>query len=77
MIATYREHVNMLQKQLPYGVEADTIHKYQGREKDIIIFNTVRNEIGEFIDNPNLINVAVSRAVKEFVIVKPELMELI
>ncbi len=66
----------MLQKQLPNGVEADTIHKFQGREKDVIIFNTVRNKIGEFIDNPNLINVAVSRAVKEFIVVKSASMEL-
>lgn len=76
VIAPYRDHVNMLQKQLPNGVEADTIHKFQGREKDVIIFNTVRNKIGEFIDNPNLINVAVSRAVKEFIVVKSASMEL-
>lgn len=76
VIAPYRNHANILQKQLPYGAEADTIHKYQGREKDVIIFNTVKNKIEEFIDNPNLINVAVSRAVKEFIVVKPASMEL-
>lgn len=76
VIAPYRNHADMLQKQLPKGVEADTIHKFQGREKDVIIFNTVRNTIDSFIDNPNLINVAVSRAVKEFVVVKPASMEL-
>ena len=66
----------MLKQQLPKRVEADTIHKYQGREKDIIIFNTVCSQINEFIDNPNLINVAVSRAVNEFIVVKPKLMKL-
>ena len=76
VIAPYRKHADMLQKRLPDGAEADTIHKFQGREKDVIIFNTVRSKIGEFIDNPNLINVAVSRAVKEFIVVKPESMEL-
>lgn len=76
VIAPYRNHANMLQKQLPDGTEADTIHKFQGREKNTIIFNTVRNQIEEFIDHPNLINVAVSRAVKEFVVVKPAAMEL-
>lgn len=76
VVAPYRKHADILQKQLPDGAEADTIHKFQGREKDVIIFNTVRNKIGEFIDNPNLINVAVSRAVKEFIVVKPESMEL-
>jgi len=76
VIAPYRNHADMLQKQLPDGAEADTIHKFQGREKDVIIFNTVRNKVESFIDNPNLINVAVSRAVKEFVVVKPASMEL-
>lgn len=76
VIAPYRNHADMLQKQLPDGAEADTIHKFQGREKDVIIFNTVKNSIEPFIDNPNLINVAVSRAVKEFIVVKPASMEL-
>jgi superfamily I DNA and/or RNA helicase len=76
VIAPYRNHADILQEQLPDGAEADTIHKFQGREKDVIIFNTVRNKIESFIDNPNLINVAVSRAVKEFIVVKPESMEL-
>ncbi|TCC82688.1 AAA domain-containing protein [Pedobacter hiemivivus] len=75
-IAPYRKHVDMLQKQLPDGAEADTIHKFQGREKEVIIFNTVKNKIGTFIDNPNLINVAVSRAIKEFIVVKPASMDL-
>lgn len=76
VISPYRNHADMLDKQLPDGTEADTIHKFQGREKDVIIFNTVRNKVESFIDNPNLINVAVSRAVKEFIVVKPESMEL-
>jgi len=76
VIAPYRRHADMLQEQLPNGVESDTIHKFQGREKDIIIFNVVRNRIDHFIDNPNLINVAVSRAVKEFVLVKPQSMDI-
>ena len=76
VIAPYREHVTRLQRQLSEGIEADTIHKFQGREKDVVIFNTVKDKIGPFIDNPNLINVAVSRAVKEFIVVKPVSMEL-
>lgn len=76
VITPYRTHADILQKQLPSGAEADTIHKFQGREKEVIIFNTVKNKIGPFIDNPNLVNVAVSRAVKEFIVVKPESMDL-
>lgn len=76
VITPYREQAERLQAQLPPEIEADTIHRYQGREKDVIIFNTVRPRISEFMDNPHLINVAVSRAVHEFIIVKPAGMEL-
>lgn len=50
-------------------LEADTIHKYQGREKDVIVMSTVADEYNDFVDDPNLINVAVSRAKKEFVLI--------
>jgi superfamily I DNA and/or RNA helicase len=50
-------------------LEVDTVHKFQGREKNTIIFSTVANEINSFVDDANLINVAVSRAVKELIIV--------
>ncbi|WP_343744110.1 AAA domain-containing protein [Chitinophaga sp.] len=76
VVAPYRNHATRLQKQLPSGIEADTIHKFQGREKEVIVFNTVDDKIGEFIDDPRLINVAVSRAAKEFIVVKPASMEL-
>ena len=69
IITPYRDQVNALRDNLPQNIEIDTIHKFQGREKDIIILSTVDNGITEFIDNPNLINVAVSRAVKKFWIV--------
>lgn len=50
-------------------IEVDTVHKYQGREKDVIILTTVMNEVNEFVDNPNLINVAISRAVDKLIVV--------
>ena len=43
-------------------IEIDTVHKYQGKEKRVMIIMTVSNEANEFVDNPNLLNVAVSRA---------------
>lgn len=51
--------------------EADTVHKYQGKEQDVIILSTVANEVkeGDFVDDANLINVAVSRAVKKLVVI--------
>lgn len=49
----------------------DTVHGFQGREKDIIIFSTVANEITKFLDNPNSINVAISRAINKLYLVTP------
>ena len=45
-----------------------TVHKFQGRENDVIILSTVSNEIQEFIEDPHLLNVAVSRAKKKFIL---------
>jgi hypothetical protein len=44
------------------AVEIDTVHKYQGREKQAIVITTVANESNDFVENPHLLNVAVSRA---------------
>lgn len=49
--------------------DVSTVHKFQGREKADIIICTVDNEISEFVDNPNMLNVAVSRARKRLRIV--------
>ena len=60
---------------MPTEVVKDTIHKFQGRECDKIIFSTVLDKKSEsrmqidFVDNGPLINVAVSRAKKQFCLV--------
>ena len=70
IISPYRLQTDKLKYALANrNIEVDTVHKYQGREKDIIILTTVVNEINEFVNNPNLINVAVSRAVDKLVVV--------
>ncbi len=51
------------------NLEIDTVHGFQGKEKDTIIFSTVANEITKFLDNPNSINVAVSRAINNLYLV--------
>lgn len=57
-------------------IEVDTVHKYQGREKRIVIITTVSNETNEFVDNPNLLNVAVSRACEKIrLVVSKEMAE--
>jgi len=75
IISPYRMQANMLQQAIgEENFEADTVHKYQGRERDIIILTTVANEIKkyDFVDSPNLINVAVSRAVHKLIVVVSE-----
>lgn len=68
IITPYNFQVNEFNQQLPF-IEAATVHKYQGREKDTIIMSVVDDEITEFSDDPNLINVAISRAKKRFCLV--------
>lgn len=56
-------------------VQVDTVHKFQGRQKKVVVLTTVldetwRGRLGlDFTDDPQLINVAVSRAVEQFVLV--------
>lgn len=51
------------------NIQVDTVHKYQGRERDIVIITTVVNDVNDFVDDPNLVNVAVSRAVDKLVVI--------
>lgn len=50
-------------------VQSDTVYKFQGREKDTILFSSVASRPNQFNDNPNLLNVAVSRARKHFCLI--------
>ena len=54
---------------------ADTVHKFQGRQKQVVILTTVLDETWRgrtglpFVDDPQMINVAVSRAIQRFILV--------
>jgi len=71
----YRKQVEKAEGVLTDEIECDTIHKYQGREKPVMIMSTVLDnsrfgKIGiPFVDDPCKINVAVSRAQNRFVLV--------
>lgn len=69
IIAPYNSQVDALQKNLEETFDIATIHKFQGREKDAIIMSLVDDRISSFSDNPNLLNVAISRAKKHFCLV--------
>ena len=72
IITPYRDQAKLIESLLnenglpPFPVS--TVHKFQGRENDVIILSTVSNEIQEFIDDSHLLNVAVSRAKKKFIL---------
>lgn len=68
IISPYNDQVKALREKLE-GYEVDTVHKFQGREKDTIILSTVDDQISSFVDDPNLLNVAVSRAKKRFILI--------
>ena len=70
IIAPYRAQVREFAKATNgTGVEVDTVHKFQGREKDTIIITTVDDEVTDFSDDPYLLNVAISRAKKKLCLV--------
>ncbi|WP_304067855.1 AAA domain-containing protein [Pedobacter glucosidilyticus] len=70
IVTPYRNQTNALQKTFKgTSIKADTVDKFQGRENDVIILSTVDNEISDFTDHPNRLNVAVSRAVEQLILV--------
>lgn len=68
IISPYNNQVDAFNCQI-VGAKAGTIHKYQGRENDAIIMSVVDNQITDFADDANMLNVAVSRAKKKFCLV--------
>ncbi|WDM57415.1 DUF2726 domain-containing protein [Pseudomonas sp. NEEL19] len=76
-IAPFRAQVELCDKHLPADFIKDTVHKFQGRECDEIVFSTVLDKKRsnqaqrrlDFVDDPRMINVAVSRAKHRFTLV--------
>ena len=68
-VGNYRDQVTAIRKQLGDTYEVYTVHKFQGREQDAIILTSVDNVITDFVDDPHMLNVAVSRAVHALVVV--------
>ena len=85
IVAPYRDQVALLQNRFEgTGMLIDTVHKFQGKECDTVILSTVANKVKfyeeeekiDFLNNPNLINVAISRAInKLYVLASHEILE--
>lgn len=70
IVTPYRNQTEALQRTFEgTSIKADTVDKFQGRENEVIIISTVDNEISEFTDNSNRLNVAVSRAIDQLILV--------
>ncbi|ASZ09076.1 hypothetical protein CK556_01735 [Mesoplasma chauliocola] len=73
IITPFRNQANLLSSQVgSEKILADTIHKFQGQEKDNILFAVTKAKIegrSDFVSNSQLINVAVSRAKNKFILV--------
>ena len=70
IVTPYRNQTNALQEAFAAtNIKADTVDKFQGRENEIIIISTVDDNISAFTDNLNRLNVAVSRAIDQLILV--------
>ncbi|RDU72846.1 DNA helicase [Helicobacter anseris] len=70
IISPYRNQVKALQEYFKdKNVKIDTVDKFQGQENKVIILSTVGNHNSDFIDNANRLNVAISRAIEQLIII--------
>jgi len=70
IVTPYRNQTEALQRTFKgTAVKADTVDKFQGQENKVIIISTVDNEISDFTDNPNRLNVAISRAIEQLILI--------
>lgn len=69
IIAPYNDQVLKIRRQCLNEIEVGTVHKFQGREKEIILLTTVDDVATDFSDNPYLLNVAISRAKSKFCLI--------
>ena len=81
IVTPYRAQADLLKQWLPYNeLLIDTVHKFQGKERSSIILSTVSDHVRvyedadqtDFLNNPNLINVAISRAKNRLYVVASE-----
>lgn len=84
VVAPYRKQVELIEEKVHDNkILVDTVHKFQGKERDVMVLSTVSDKVRfyddeqkvDFLNNENLINVAISRAKsKLFVIASKEIL---
>ncbi len=74
VLSPFRAQVHLLrrlkrQQDLPDAIDVDTVERFQGNERDVIIASVVKTDNpGEFLSNPRRLNVALTRARKKLII---------
>ncbi len=78
VITPYKKHKINIQNKLKetQKVDVDTVYRFQGREKDVIILSFCNSKLGrlkpflrKFIERPSQVNVALTRARKKLILV--------
>jgi len=72
IIAPYRNQVNRIANDEDIDKRIyfpNTVHQYQGLQRDTIIITTVDNKYSDFLNDPHLLNVSVSRAKNQLILV--------
>lgn len=71
IIAPYNNQVKRIRndEDIDNDFEVYTVHKYQGRQRDTIIISTVDNRYSDFVNDAHLLNVSVSRAKNQLILV--------
>lgn len=78
IVAPYRKQVELIKTKIQdENILVDTVHKFQGKERDIMVLSTVSDKVRfcedeektDFLNNENLINVAISRAKNKLYVV--------
>ena len=76
VISPFRAQSNRIKDRIPKEVACGTVHVFQGHEKPVIIYSTVRQDEGSGARSPllsgvsgeRLLNVAVSRGMRKFIL---------
>ncbi len=70
VISPYVKQVELIRsliREFGLNVEVNTVHSYQGREKDVVVYSITATENPYFASERRMFNVAITRARKKFI----------
>ena len=69
VISPFRGQANLIGRKIGNkNIVSDTVHRFQGQERNTIVFGIRDSKTNKFSDENDIINVAVSRAVENFIL---------